>query len=138
MLKKLLEKYYDIIVYLIFGVLTTLVSWAIYFPLYYWLDLSALSSGIAWVLSVAFAYLTNKPFVFKSHDWSREVVIPELTKFVSCRAGSGLLDVLIMLVAVDWLQGDGKLWKLITSILVVVLNYVGSKLLVFTGKSKEH
>ncbi len=134
MIKKLFVKYYDIITYLFFGVLTTLVSWAIYFPLYYWLDLSALSSGIAWVVSVAFAYLTNKPFVFKSHDWSRKVVIPELTKFVSCRAGSGLLEIAIMFLLVDCLQWDGYVWKLVTSVLVVILNYVASKLLVFRKK----
>ncbi len=134
MLKKLFEKYYDIITYLFFGVLTTVVSWAIYFPLYNWLHLSALSNGIAWVVSVAFAFLTNKPFVFKSHDWSREVVIPELTKFVSCRVGSGLLEIGILFLLVDCLHGNGNVWKLITSVLVVILNYVGSKLLVFTKK----
>ncbi len=134
MIKKLFGKYYDILIYLFFGVLTTLVSWAIYFPLFHWLQLSALSSGIAWVVSVAFAYLTNKPFVFKSHDWSRKVVVPELTKFVSCRAGSGLLEITILFLLVDCLHWDGNVWKLITSVLVVILNYVGSKLLVFKKK----
>jgi putative flippase GtrA len=86
------------------------------------------------VVAVAFAYLTNKPFVFKSHDWSRQTVIPELTKFVGCRIGSGLLETVIIFVAVDLLHWNGNIWKLVTSVLVVILNYVASKLLVFRKK----
>ncbi len=134
MLKALFYKYYDLISYLFFGVLTTVVNYLVYIPCYHWTQLSAVSNVIAWVVAVAFAYLTNKPFVFKSHDWSRKTVVPELTKFVSCRIGSGLLETGILLVCVDWLQMDGTVWKLITSVLVVILNYVGSKLLVFTKK----
>ena len=90
-----------------------------------------MSNAIAWVVAVAFAYLTNKPFVFKSHDWSAKTVIPELTKFVSCRVASGLMETLILLVTVDILHWNGNIWKLVTSVLVVILNYFGSKLLVF-------
>ena len=86
---------------------------------------------IAWVVAVAFAYLTNKPWVFKSHDWSRQTVIPELTKFVGCRIGSGALETGIIFLTVDLLGFNGNVMKLGTSVLVVVLNYVGSKLLVF-------
>ena len=134
-MKKVLDfmkKYEEIISYLFFGGLTTLVNYAVYLPCYNWLYLSgALSNVIAWVAAVAFAYLTNKPFVFKSHDWSMKVVLPELTKFVGCRVGSGLLETAIIFVTVDLLGWNGNVIKLITSILVVVLNYVASKLLVF-------
>ena len=127
-----LKKYEEIISYLFFGGLTTLVNYAVYLPCYNWLHLSgALSNVIAWVAAVAFAYLTNKPFVFKSHDWSMKVVLPELAKFVGCRVGSGLLETAIIFVTVDLLGWNGNVIKLITSILVVVLNYVASKLLVF-------
>lgn len=127
-----LKKYEEIISYLFFGGLTTLVNYAVYLPCYNWFYLSgALSNVIAWVAAVAFAYLTNKPFVFKSHDWSMKVVLPELTKFVGCRVGSGLLETAIIFVTVDLLGWNGNVIKLITSILVVVLNYVASKLLVF-------
>ena len=131
-IKFYLHKYEDIISYLFFGGLTTLVNYIIYLPCLYWLGLSASVSNIlAWVVAVAFAYLTNKPFVFKSHDWSKKTVIPELTKFVTCRIGSGVLETLILLVTVDLLGWNGAVWKLFTQILVIVLNYVGSKLLVF-------
>ena len=92
---------------------------------------ASVSNVIAWVAAVAFAYLTNKPWVFKSHDWSRQTVIPELTKFVGCRVGSGALETGIIFLFVDVLCWNGNVMKLITSVLVVVLNYIGSKLLVF-------
>ena len=78
--------------------------------------------------------MTNKPFVFKSNDWSMKTVVSELTRFVGCRVGSGTLETVILFVTVDILQWNGILWKIVTSVLVVVLNYIGSKLLVFVKK----
>ena len=128
----LLAKYWDILAYLFFGVLTTAVNYLVYLPCFNLLHLSAsLSNIIAWVVAVAFAYLTNKPWVFRSHDWSRQTVIPELTKFVGCRVGSGALETGIIFVTVDLLSFNGNVMKLLTSVLVVILNYIGSKLLVF-------
>ena len=135
MLKKLYEKYADAFSYLVFGVLTTVVNYVIYLPVYNVLGLSAaLSNAIAWVGAVVFAYLTNKPFVFRSHDWSMKTVVPELTKFVGCRVASGVAETLILLVTVDVLHWNGNLWKLLTSVIVVILNYIGSKLFVFRNK----
>jgi putative flippase GtrA len=131
-IKSFVQKYWDILSYLFFGGLTTIVNYIIYLPCYNWLQFSAaVSNVIAWVVAVAFAYLTNKPFVFKSHDWSAKTVIPELAKFIGCRVGSGLLETGILFVAVDLLLRNGNIWKLVTSVLVVILNYIASKLLVF-------
>ena len=131
-LKQLIEKHWDIVTYLFFGGLTTLVNYLVYAPLLHWLHLSAaVSNAIAWAVAVAFAYLTNKPFVFKSRDWSWEVVFPELTKFVSSRVFSGALETGILALTVDFLLWNGLVMKIVTSILVVVLNYVFSKLIVF-------
>ena len=130
--KHLWERYRDVAVYLVFGVLTTVVNYLVYLPCYNYLGFTAaISNALAWVAAVAFAYLTNKPFVFGSHDWSARVVLPELGKFVACRVGSGLVETVILLVSVDILRGNGNLWKLVTSVLVVILNYVASKWLVF-------
>lgn len=132
---ELIRKYYDILAYLFFGGLTTVVNYLVYLPCYNLAGLSAsVSNMIAWVVAVAFAFLTNKPFVFKSHDWSAKVVVPELTKFVGCRVGSGLLETGILFLTVDLLGWDGNWIKLIVSVLVVILNYFGSKLLVFRKK----
>lgn len=128
----LIDKYWDILLYLFFGVLTTLVNFLVYFPLYNWIHLSGtLSNLIAWAVSVAFAYLTNKPFVFKSHDWSAKTVIPELSKFVGCRVGSGALETLVIFVTVDLLAWNGNIMKVLVSVAVVILNYVASKWFVF-------
>ncbi|MBP3674324.1 MAG: GtrA family protein [Oscillospiraceae bacterium] len=134
-IRALIEKYYDILSYLFFGVLTTVVNYLIYLPCYNIWGLSAsVSNVIAWVGAVAFAYLTNKPFVFKSHDWSAKTVIPELTKFVGCRLGSGAMETAIIFVSVDCLGWDGNVMKLVTSILVIIVNYLASKLVVFRNK----
>ena len=134
-IRKLVVQHWEVLSYLIFGVLTTVVNYLVYLPVYNILGLSAaLSNAIAWVVAVAFAYLTNKPFVFKSHDWSAKTVIPELTKFVGCRVASGAMETLILLVSVDILHWNGNIWKLLTSVLVVILNYIASKLVVFRKK----
>ena len=136
LVRNLWGKYRNIISYLFFGGLTTLVNFLVYFPCYNWLNVSAAVSNIAaWVVAVVFAYLTNKPFVFQSNDWSRETVIPEFLKFVGCRIGSGILETAVIWIAVDLMQWNGNLIKLIVSVLVVVLNYIGSKFLVFTKKA---
>lgn len=128
-------QHWEVLSYLIFGVLTTVVNYLVYLPVYNLLGLSAsVSNMIAWVVAVTFAYLTNKPFVFRSHDWSAKTVIPELTKFVSCRVASGVAETVILLVTVDMLHWNGNIWKLVTSVLVVILNYFASKLLVFRKK----
>ena len=131
----LLKKYEEVISYLFFGGLTTLVNYIVYLPCYNILQWSGtLSNAVAWVVAVAFAFVTNKPFVFKSHDWSAKTLFPELTKFVSCRIGSGLAETVIIFVLVDCLNWNGNIIKLLTSVLVVILNYVASKLLVFRKK----
>ena len=131
-MRSLLVRHWDIISYLVFGVLTTVVNYLVYLPCYNLLGLSAaVSNVIAWAVAVLFAYVTNKPFVFRSHDWSLNTVLPEFAKFVGCRVASGGAETLILLLTVDILGWNGNLWKLVVSVLVVIANYFGSKLLVF-------
>ena len=135
----LIKKHWDILVYLVFGVLTTAVDFLIYFPCYNLLQIPAtVSNVIAAVGAIIFAFLTNKPLVFHSHDWSLKTVGPELVKFVGTRIGSMLIQTGIIFVTVDLLSWDGNVMKIITAVIVVILNYVGSKLLVFRKrKDKE-
>lgn len=133
--RSLWEKYRSILIYIIFGVLTTAVNYLVYIPCLNLLGLSAsVSNVIAWCVAVLFAFLTNKPFVFESKDWSAKTVVPEFTKFVGTRVASGLFETLILLVTVDLLGWNGNIWKLVTNVIVVILNYIGSKLLVFRKK----
>ena len=131
-LRFLLEKYREVLVYLIFGVLTTAVNYFVYLPLHNSASmLASIANVIAWVVAVAFAFLTNKPFVFRSNDWSTKTVLSELAKFVGSRLSSLVVETVFLLVTVDIAGWDGVVMKLITSVVVVVMNYVTSKFLVF-------
>ena len=127
-IRRMFQKYRDIILYLIFGALTTAVNWAVYYPLY---NLAGWSGGaskiVAWIAAVIFAYLTNKPFVFGSHDWSLKVVMPELLKFIGCRVGSGVLEIGVIFLTVDLLGWNGNIMNVVVSVFVVIINYIGSK-----------
>ena len=131
-LGELIQNHRDMIVYLFFGVLTTLVNYIAFFVLFNIVKFSGLLSNIiSWAVAVVFAFLTNKPFVFRSNDWSSAIVIPELFKFIGCRTGSGLLETAIIYLTVDVLSWNGNLMKILTGILVVILNYFSSKKIVF-------
>lgn len=139
-LKTFAKQHREIIVYLLIGALTTVVNFAIYLPLLWWAKLPAsISNAIAWVIVILFAYVTNKLFVFQSKDWSAKVALPEFLKFVGCRIASGVFETVFLALTIDLPQlGDIKWYsltmKLIACIGVVILNYVGSKLLVFRKK----
>ena len=136
-LRNLLKKHWDLVLYLVFGVLTTLVNYLVYLPLWLWVGLPAsVCNVISWVAAVAFAFVTNKPFVFKSHDWSASVVLPELGKFIGARVFSGVVETLIILLTVDIMGLSGVVMKLLTSAIVIVLNYITSKLFVFRKKKE--
>ena len=124
----LFRKYREIFMYILFGALTTAVNWAVFYPLHNAVNLSAaLSKTVAWAVAVLFAFLTNKPFVFESHDWSRKVIIPEFKKFIGGRIGSGLFEILVMKVTVDWLLWNGNIMNVVVSVFVVIMNYIVSK-----------
>ncbi len=132
---QLVKKYWSVISYLFFGVVTTVVNMVVYYLCYHlWGVSSDLSTVIAWVLSVLTAFLTNKPFVFGSHDWSMKVLMPEAGSFFGCRLGSGILELVLMHITVEMLGWPGMLMKLLVNVIVVILNYVASKLLVFRKK----
>ena len=134
-LRILLKEHRDLVLYLVFGVLTTVVNYIVYLPLLMLLQFPAsVCNVISWVVAVAFAFVTNKPFVFNSHDWSIHVVLPELGKFVGARLLSGVVETLVLLLTVDILGINGLVMKLVTSALVIILNYVTSKLFVFHKK----
>ena len=131
-LSAFLKRHRELLRYLFFGFLTTIVNYLVYLPLLNCVGLSGtLSNVIAWVAAVAFAFVTNKLFVFQGCDWSGMILFQELFRFVGCRLGSGIIETGIILIFVDGFALDGNVIKLITSVLVVILNYIGSKLLVF-------
>lgn len=132
MLKDMLIKYRSFILYAFFGVCTTLVNIIVYYICSYVLNLSTIiSTAISWFLAVLFAYVTNREWVFESHVSNTKEVTKEITSFFSCRLLTGLLDTGIMYICVDILNWNDMIIKMISNILVIVLNYVASKLIIF-------
>lgn len=128
----LFQKYKSFIAYAFFGVCTTLVNLLSYRLFYFVLEVPNVpSTMIAWLFAVLFAFVTNKLWVFNSKSWGFAVVIPELVKFFICRIATGILDVGIMWLAVDKMQWNAMAWKFISNIIVIVLNYVASKMIIF-------
>ena len=127
--------------YLIFGVLTTVVSWgsySLFVLLLQGLDSVVFWANIlSWVCAVLFAFITNKLWVFQSKSWAGNVVFPELGKFLSSRVATGIFEMIAVpaLVAIGLNQTifgiDGMVSKVVVSVAVIVLNYVLSKLFVF-------
>lgn len=131
-LGKLLKKYKSFLMYGIFGVLTTIVNLLVYNLCYYKAGMNnTISNVIAWILAVAFAYITNKLWVFESKSWKMSVLRREVTAFVSCRLATGIMDILIMYICVDILGWHAMLMKLSSNVLVIILNYIFSKLIIF-------
>ena len=158
---ELIRKYKEPILYIIFGVLTTLVNIVVYYLMadvvfiYY-----LVANVIAWVSSVLFAFVTNKLFVFESKSWKGTVVLPEMGGFFLARFATGVVDMVLMWLLVDvllWNQvglGIGTegyvfgsvmdmqqvlcsgemLAKVLVNVVIIVLNYVASKLWIFRKK----
>ena len=129
-LSALLKKYREVISYLVFGVLTTAVNYISYLILSPFFWHTTIPTVIAWVLSVLFAYVTNRRFVFRSHTGGKKA-LGEAGAFFAARALSGVLDVLFMAVFSDWLGFNDKIIKLVSNVFVVIFNYVASKLVIF-------
>ncbi|HIT78917.1 MAG TPA: GtrA family protein [Candidatus Faecivivens stercorigallinarum] len=134
-LKTLYQRYREIINYLFFGVLTTVVNYVTYLVMSPFFVLTTVPTVVAWVLSVLFAYLTNRKYVFCSHSTGRDA-LKEAGGFVTARVMSGVLDVAIMWVFADCIGFNDLVIKLLSNVVVVVFNYVASKLVVF-GKKKS-
>ena len=132
MLNKLLnlyKKYKEIINYLIFGVLTTLISIVTYaiFTKVFHIDY-LISNVLSWIIAVLFAYITNKIYVFESKSKKN---IKEITSFFFFRVVSLIIEMIILYIFVDILHIDDLVTKIIAQIIVIVSNYVFSKVFVF-------
>lgn len=142
---RLIDRFFtkEIISYLIFGVLTTLVNWATYgvFVKYIGCGIT-LSNAVAWVAGVIFAFVTNKIFVFESRSFALKTVLRELVSFVAARGVTGVLEIfgvpLLVKIGLDRtvFGVEGAIAKVLVSVIVIILNYVFSKLLIFK-KGKE-
>lgn len=136
-IRELLIKYKEQILYIIFGGLTTLINMIVYF-LARKIGIGVVPSDvIAWILAVIFAYVTNKIWVFESRSWQFSVLLRELISFFGARLFSLGVDVLFLYVTVEKLGLWDMPMKLIANIIVIILNYIFSKLIVFSKKTRR-
>ena len=133
----LYKKNKEVINYLFFGGVTTIICLVVYYILTFTvLDPNVpvclqIANIISWIVGVVFAYITNRKYVFVSKN---ENILKEIKSFVIARILTLILDMLIMFVGVTLLKGNDKILKLISQVLVIVSNYVLSKLFVFKKK----
>ena len=166
-LKKLFHKYKEIITYVFFGVLSTIVSWGsyiIFIKLFNSADLASKDARVftanclSWLCAVIFAFVTNKLWVFESKSWKPDIFLKELTSFFSSRIVTGIVEIIGVpvlsklgtddvcfavlkrtpLKSVDFLFSDGFYSKILISVVVIILNYIFSKLFVFKNDDDKN
>ena len=147
--KKLVNR--ETVTYVIFGVLTTLVNLVVFkgADVLFRGEHYLVSNSIAWIVAVAFAYVTNKLFVFESKSWKLDVIKKEIPSFLGARIASYFVEQVGLWIFVELLHFDEKVFdfillklsgkitaKLIIGVIVVVINYVLSKFIIFSKKEK--
>ena len=152
-MKKIFDKYREIIMYLIFGVATTVVSWLSYAifvsviePVSFWgisIENVTIANVLSWICAVLFAFITNKIWVFDSKSWRPSVAAKELGLFFSSRLVSGVIEILgvelLIFIGLDQtIFGIECMFaKVLISVIVVILNYIFSKLFIFKKKKAK-
>lgn len=157
-IKELFVKYKEIITYVIFGVLTTVVSWGSYTVFVEKLSMKVFVGNLlSWICAIVFAYITNKLWVFESKSWKPSVIGKEIVTFVASRGITGVIEILCvpllaktgfdnifygilekMNISIGILFTDGIYSKIFLSVVVVILNYFFSKFIIFKNKNKEN
>lgn len=140
----LFQKHKEILLYILFGVGTTVVNWVVYALLVTLCGLGVtFGNAIAWVAAIVFAFVTNKCFVFESKSWAAGKVWKEAAGFLLSRIASGVVEIVgpSLLIGIGLNQAifgiKGAVAKAITSVVVIILNYLFSKLLVFRKKEEN-
>ncbi|MDR2655586.1 MAG: GtrA family protein [Oscillospiraceae bacterium] len=149
-IKELFDKYWskykELVFYLVFGALTTAVNIAGFWSFEHIIRqvnigdtnfAPDINTAIAWFISVLFAYITNKIWVFESKNTAPGFLLKEIASFFGARALTGLMDLAIMHVFVTIMGFNSMLIKILSNILVIILNYILSKLIVFRKKKNK-
>lgn len=133
-LKNLFHKYYEIISYVFFGGLTTVVSWIFYYlPLFLGVDYR-ISKVISWIAAVVFAFFVNKHWVFLDKDYSVKALLRQGGEFFASRIVTGVVEFGLTVFLVEVVKISDKIVPIPVAVITIILNYVLSKLLVFRKK----
>ena len=138
-LKDLIKKHWQIFTYLFFCSLTTLINLLLFNYLYTWKHVTGyqLATFVAWLVSVIFAYITNKLYVFNSISKTKEKMIQEICSFFFWRVLSLIIDFLILKVGIGIMNADAFWVKIVDNVIVVIANYLFSKVFVFNTKTQK-
>lgn len=118
--------------YGIFGALTTIFAWFLYWAFTRMLSIRPMyASALAWFLAVIFAYATNRKYVFHSEVNTFSGIIRECLSFMASRLGTGIFDLVVTFIFIEQLKFYDMPVKIISNIIVIILNYVFSRILVF-------
>lgn len=129
-----IEKYKAIILYILFGVLTTIINLVSYTGMIYLHWNVQLSVILSWLITVISAYLTNRKWVFNSKATTSVELLREFLAFLSSRMLTLILEMIIIWFGVQLLKQNPLIWKLIDNVVIVIFNYIISKLFVFKRK----
>ncbi len=128
----LFYKYKEYLAYIFWGGITTLVNILSYWLSYNILNISNVASTfLAWIIAASVAFISNKLWVFKSHNTSWLKDVKEFFLFLGWRFISEIFELGIMYWAVDYMNMNGLIWKIATNIIVMILNYIFSKFFIF-------
>lgn len=130
-----INRYRTVMLYLIFGVLTTIINILSYYMLLEWHANIQVAVVISWLLSILFAYSTNKIWFFQSSSQSFRGIIREMSLFFSARVITLLVEMIIIWFGVQLLRQNPIVWKIIDNIVVVLVNYIFSQRVIFQTKT---
>lgn len=134
----LYKKHEEGINYLIFGFLAFVLNYVLYFVFADAVSMHYMAATVlSWVLTVVFAYWTNRTFVFKSQNKETASVLVEFVSFIGARVATELLEIVLMYVMVDMCSINDKIAKLVCQVLVILANYVLSKIWIFKDTSSK-
>lgn len=132
------KKNKQVILYIFFGACTTVINGVCYEGLYKCTNIGNMTSTIiAWLIAVLFAFVTNKEYVFNAKRRCFKRRFNQFALFFLCRVFTGIFDVIIMVLAVDFLKLNSLLWKFISNIIITVINYVLSKFIIFKNPTAK-
>ncbi len=134
-LRPLVLRYQEMISYVVFGGLTTLVNLAIYFPLDLFISY-LIANVIAWIGAVAFAFFTNKAFVFEDSRWDLPSLLTQGAAFALARLLSLAVEEGVLLLFVEALHLNSTVTKIAAQVIVIVMNYFASKFIIFRDRRK--
>ena len=140
-MKKLISKLInrETITYLIFGVLTTAINYAVYYLMYRFTSLEpTVYNIVAWTVAVIFAFITNKLVVFQSKEFRSDTFIKEFVPFIGARIFSFVVEEAFLALTVNIMGMHPLVSKVIISVVVVILNYFFSKFLIFRKKKESN